>query len=42
VTSKKAALIDVHNELREKVGATASISRGKTSMTVSFDYVKMP
>ncbi|CAO2825716.1 unnamed protein product [Amaranthus hypochondriacus] len=27
VTSKKAALIDVHNELREKVGATASISR---------------
>lgn len=27
VTSKKAALIEFHNELREKVGPTASISR---------------
>lgn len=27
VTCKKAALIEIHNELREKVGATASISR---------------
>ncbi|KAL2892549.1 Leucine carboxyl methyltransferase 1-like protein [Bienertia sinuspersici] len=27
VTSKKAALIEIHSELREKVGATASISR---------------
>lgn len=29
VTSKKAALIEIHGELREKVGATASISREK-------------
>jgi len=29
VTSKKAALIEIHGQLGEKIGATALISRGK-------------
>lgn len=28
VTSKKAALIETHGELKDKVGVTASISQG--------------
>ncbi|GAB2225724.1 hypothetical protein Droror1_Dr00006528 [Drosera rotundifolia] len=41
VTSKKAALIDMHRQLKEKVGSKASISRDKGEVLAD-DYKLLP